>query len=288
MKNSHNTLFQVLSLIIMAMMTAGNMQAQTKQIGQYANVNGIKMYYEIHGTGQPLILLHGGGSTIAATFGKILPTLAKTHRVIAVELQAHGHTSDRNSPESFEQDADDVAELLNQLKIPKADIFGFSNGGSTALKIAIRHPERVNKLIAVSAIYKKDGMHPGFWESLQKATFKDMPQVYKDAFLGVNPDQSKLLNMFNKDQQRMLAFKDWKAEDVQSIKVPVLIVVSDHDVVRPEHAVEMVHLLPHGRLAIFPGGHGEFMGEAMFPHPDSKIPELFTAVVEEFLAAPAP
>jgi pimeloyl-ACP methyl ester carboxylesterase len=259
------------------------MQAQTKEIGQYADVNGINMYYEIHGSGQPLILLHGGGSTIYTTFGRILPMLAKKHRVIAVELQAHGHTSDRNSPESFEQDADDVAELLKQLNISKADIFGFSNGGSTALQVAIRHPDRVNKLIAVSAIYKRDGMQPWFWEFFQKATFKDMPQVYKDAFLRINPDHTKLLNMHDKDQQRMLTFKDWKAEDIQSIKAPALIIVSDQDVVRPEHALEIVRLLPHGRLAIFPGGHGDFMGEAMSPNPNSKVPELFTAMLEEFL-----
>ena len=269
----------------MVMMTANHIQAQTKESGHYANVNGIKMYYEIHGSGQPLVLLHGGGSTIFTTFGKILPMLAKTHKIIAVELQAHGRTGDRNSPESFEQDADDVAELLKQLNIIKADVFGFSNGGSTALQIAIRHPDRVRKLIAVSAIYKRDGMYPGFWESMEKASFNDMPQLYKDAFLSVTPDQAKLLNMFNKDRARMLSFKDWKAEDIRSIKIPALIVSSDQDVVRPEHSIEIVRLLPHGRLAIFPGGHGDFMGEAMSQNFGSKVPELFIAMLEEFLTA---
>lgn len=271
----------------MTMITASHIQAQTKEPGHYANVNGIKMYYEIHGSGQPLVLLHGGGSTILTTFGRILPMLARTHKIIAVELQAHGRTGDRNIAESFEQDADDVAELLKQLNIPKADFFGFSNGGSTALQIAIRHPDQVRKLTAVSAIYKRDGMHPWFWESMEKATFNDMPKIYKDAFLTVTPDHAKLLNMFNKDRARMLGFKDWKAEDIQSIKVPALIVSSDQDVVRPEHTVEIVHLLPHGRLAIFPGSHGDFMGEAMSEHPGSKVPELFIAMLEEFLAAPA-
>ena len=109
----------------------------------------------------PLVLLHGGGSTIESTFGRILPELARAHQVIAVELQAHGHTLDIDRPLSFEQDADDVAALLKQLKIEKADIMGFSNGGTTALQIAIRHPELVNRLALLAAAFKRSGMQPG-------------------------------------------------------------------------------------------------------------------------------
>src|SRR6267142_1431432 len=120
--------------------------------GHYANVNGLKMYYEVHGNGFPLVLIHGGGSTIGTSFGRILPALAKTHKVIAIEMQAHGHTADIDRPLSFEQDADDVAELLRQLHVASADIFGFSNGASTTLEIAIRHPELVNKIIVASTM----------------------------------------------------------------------------------------------------------------------------------------
>src|SRR5215471_18855045 len=105
------------------------MNAQPEQKGRYAAVNGLRIYYEIHGSGRPLVLLHGGGSTIESTFGRILPELAKGHQVIAVELQAHGHTKDIDRPLSFEQDADDVADLLKQLQVEKADFMGFSNGG---------------------------------------------------------------------------------------------------------------------------------------------------------------
>ncbi|MDZ4846107.1 MAG: alpha/beta hydrolase [Chitinophagales bacterium] len=101
------------------------------------------MYYEIHGTGAPLVLIHGGSSTIQTTFGRVLPVFAKTHKVIAVEMQAHGRTADIDRPLSFEQDADDVAALLKYLNISKADIFGFSNGASTTLQLAIRHPELI-------------------------------------------------------------------------------------------------------------------------------------------------
>ncbi|WP_255486882.1 alpha/beta fold hydrolase [Mucilaginibacter sp. SP1R1] len=266
-------------------MTTGNTQAQTTEQGRYAQVNGIKMYYEIHGTGAPLVLLHGGGSTIYTSFGRILPTLAQSHQVIAIELQAHGHTGDRDAPETFEQDANDVAELLRQLDIPKADLFGFSNGGQTALELGIKHPKVVNKLIIASAFYKRDAIPAGFWEGFKDSKFSDMPQVYKDEYLKIN-DQAGLINMFNKDVQRMLRFKDWTKEEIESIQAPALVVIGDRDLPPPEHAVEMAHTLPHGRLAILPGAHGEYFGEAFFPDKGSKMPELFVAMINEFLAAP--
>ncbi|WP_020472836.1 alpha/beta fold hydrolase [Zavarzinella formosa] len=256
--------------------------------GHYAQVNGIKMYYETHGGGRPLVLIHGGGSTITTTFGKILPMLAKSRLVIAVELQAHGHTADRNAPESFEQDADDVAELLNQLNIKGADILGFSNGGNTAMQIAIRHPERARKLVLASAFYKREGMVAGFWKGMENATFNDMPKVYKEAYSQINNDPAALLNMFNRDVTRMQTFKDWKQEDIKSIQAPSLVAIGDQDIIRPEHAVEMSRLLPHGRLAILPGTHGSFMGEAMSPDPDSPMPEFFVAMLNEFFFLPMP
>ena len=277
-----NIKISIFGLIMMMSMNVS--KAQTT--GNYAQVNGIKMYYEIHGTGFPLLLIHGGGSTITTTFGRILPALAKTHRVIAVELQAHGHTSDRNAPESFEQDADDVAALLQQLNVKSADIFGFSNGGHTALELAIRHPGCAHRLIIASAFYKRDGVPSGFWKGFDNPEFSDMPQIYKDAFLKINNHPEALLNMFNKDVERMRTFKDWKAEDIRSIQAPTLIVTGDLDLTRPEHAVEMYRLLPHARLAILPGTHGSYMGEAMAPDPNSKVPELFVALLDEYLSAP--
>src|SRR5262245_62108137 len=151
-------------------MTNPSMNAQQNNKGQYAAVNGLTMYYEIHGRGSPLVLLHGGGSTIDSTFGRVLLEFAKSHKVIAIELQAHGHTLDIDRPLSFEQDADDVAALLRRLKMEKADIMGFSNGGTTALQIGIRHPELVNKLVLLSAAYKRRGMRSGFFEGFQGAS----------------------------------------------------------------------------------------------------------------------
>jgi pimeloyl-ACP methyl ester carboxylesterase len=261
------------------------MESKTNDKGNYADVNGIKMYYEIHGAGFPLVLLHGGGSTINTSFGGILSSLAKTHRCIAVELQAHGHTGDRDAPETFEQDVDDVAELLRQLNISKADIFGFSNGGHNAIEMAIRHPEKVNKLIIASAFYKRDGTFAGFWDGFPTATLNNIPQIYRDEYLKITNDPARLQNMFDKDVARMLAFKGWSDEDIISIKAPVFIVLGNYDVVTPEHAVKMYRIFPNARLAILPGNHGSYMGEAMSPDLSSKIPELFVGMIDEFLAA---
>ncbi len=256
--------------------------------GSYAPVNGIKMYYEIHGSGQPIVLIHGGGSTIETTFGRILPVLAKTRKVIAVEMQAHGHTSDRDAPESPRQDADDVAELLKQLKIDSADIFAFSNGGNTAMELAIRFPGKVRKLILASTFYKRSGVPAVFWKQMDQAKFSDMPQSLKDAFLKINNDPAALLNMFHKDVKRTQNFADMSDEAIRSIQAPALIVIGDQDLTLPEHAVEMHRNLKSSRLAIIPGNHGSYMGESMTPEPVGKVPQLFAALLEEFLSAPMP
>src|SRR5262249_45699975 len=153
----------------------------------YAEVNGIKMYYEIYGQGKPLVLLHGGGSTIQTSFGRIIPLLAGHRQLVCVELQAHGRTGDRAGGISFEQDADDVAALIKELRLDKPDIFGFSNGGNTALQLAIRHPELCNKIVAASVLLKRKGTFPGFWEFMKNGTFEQMPKPYKEAFMQVNP-----------------------------------------------------------------------------------------------------
>jgi pimeloyl-ACP methyl ester carboxylesterase len=273
------------ALTFVAILTSPYEAAPQRNGGRYADVSGLRMYYEIHGAGRPLVLLHGGGSTIQSTFGRILPTLAKRHRVIAVELQAHGHTRDIDRPLTFEQDADDVAELLRQLRIAKADFMGFSNGGMSTLQMAMRHPALVNRLVLVSTPYRRDGMQEGFWEGLQQATLAVMPKPLKDAYLKANPDPHGLQRMFERDQARMLAFKDFSETDLRRIQALTLIINGDTDVVRPEHAVALSRLLPHARLVILPGGHGEAIGEAMWPRARSAVQALVTAIIREFLAA---
>src|ERR1700712_4064070 len=151
----------------------------------YSEVGGMNMYYEIYGQGKPLVLIHGGGSTIQTTYGNIIPLLSKDRQIIAMDLQAHGRTGDRPTDLSFAQDADDVAALLNNLKISKADLLGYSNGGQTLFEIALRHPAIVNKMIIASAFYKRSAAVPQFWEGFDSATIDVMPQSLKDSFLKV-------------------------------------------------------------------------------------------------------
>jgi pimeloyl-ACP methyl ester carboxylesterase len=250
----------------------------------YAHVNGLRMYYELHGAGgTPLVLIHGGGSTIGTNFGRVLPLLSRTRRVIAVEVQAHGHTRDIDRPFTFEQDADDVVALLDSLHVPKADILGFSNGGTTALQIAIRHPGKVNRLVIASSNYRRDGMQEGFWDFMEKGTYADMPQPYKDAYLKINPSQEGVHAMHDRDAKRMLAFKDIPDESIKAIAAPTLVVAGDKDVVRVEHAVQLSRLLPQARLAILPGTHGEYLGEIMTPKVSDRTVAIFADLVAEFL-----
>lgn len=253
----------------------------------HAPVNGINMYYEVHGRrdGVPLVLLHGGGSTIEVTFSKVLPIFAGTRRVIAVEEQGHGRTSDRDAPVAFESSADDVAALLHHLKVDRADLLGFSNGASVALQVAIRHPELVRKLVFASSITKRDGAQPQLWEFMKQADFSNMPQALKDAFLRVNPDEQQLRTMQDKDAVRMRSFQDVPEAAVASIRVPTLIVLGDQDIVKPEHALELTRLIPGARLLILPGGHGDYLGEAVMTQKESDYPELTARLIEEFLDA---
>lgn len=253
----------------------------------YSEVNGIKMYYEIYGQGKPIVLIHGGGSTIQTNFGKLIPLLAKNRKVIAVELQAHGRTSDRNADLSFEQDADDVAALLKNLNIEKADFFGFSNGGTTTLQIAIRHPGIVDKIILGSALAKRNGVPEWFWGFMEQARLENMPEQLKTGYKQVAADTNGLQIMHDRDAKRMVNFKDIPDEQIKSIKAPTLIIIADKDIITYEHAIEMHRQIANSELAIIPGGHGEYIGEITTIKPDFKENDLIVPVIEKFLSKEA-
>jgi pimeloyl-ACP methyl ester carboxylesterase len=236
------------------------MEENTNFKSGYSEVNGLEMYYEIYGQGKPLVLIHGGGSTIETSFGNIIPLLSKSRQIIAMELQAHGHTKDRASDLTFEQDADDVAKLLENLQIKKADFLGFSNGGHTAIEIALRHKNIVGKIILASTFYKRTAAVPQFWEGFDIATLDMMPKVLQDGYLKANNNEKGLLNMFNKDVQRMKNFKGWTDEQIKSISEEALVINGNNDVGSIEHAVEMHRMIPNCELAILPGGHGTYLG----------------------------
>jgi pimeloyl-ACP methyl ester carboxylesterase len=253
-----------------------------------AFVNGIHVYYEVHGrhAGPPLVLLHGGGSTIDSNFGRVLPFVSRTRRVIALEEQGHGRSSDREQPLTFEGSADDVAGLLQHLNVSQADLLGFSNGASVALQVAIRHPRLVRKLVFASSLTKREGAHPQVWEFIKQADISNMPQPLKDAFLAVNADPSKLQAMHDKDAARMAGFTDVPDAAVHAVRAPTLIIMGDRDVARLEHAIELSRLFPEARLLVLPSGHGDYLAEAWSAPADTDYAEITARLVDRFLSEP--
>ena len=258
-------------------MTTNNFQSG------YSDVNGLKMYYEIYGEGKPLVMIHGGGSSIQVSFETIIPALAKHRQIIAMDLQAHGRTNDREKDLSFKQDADDVAQLLKNLNISKADFIGFSNGGHALIELALRHPQLVHKMVLCSSIYKRSGTFDGFWPGFDNATIDQMPPQLKEEFLKVNNDNDAFENMFNKDVQRMKSFTDLTSEQISSIQIPTFIMNGNNDVSQPEHAVEIYRLIPNCELAILPSGHGEYIGEKNPEISYSILPDVTVSLIERFL-----
>lgn len=267
----------------MTSQTTTENQVKSDSTSGYASVNGLKMYYEIHGQGKPLVLIHGGGSTIQTNFEKIIPLLSQNRKVIAIELQAHGRTNDRNADLTFEQDADDIAALLKHLNIDKADFFGFSNGGTTTLQVAIRHPEIVGKMILGSALAKRNGVPDWFWGFMSQAKLENMPAQLKNGYKKVAADTNGLQVMHDKDAKRMVNFKDIPDEQIKSIKAPTLIIIGDKDVITPEHALELHRQIANSELAIIPGGHGEYIGEVTTVTADFKESDLVVPMIEKFL-----
>lgn len=239
----------------------------------FAPVNGLQMYYEIHGAADParppLVLLHGGGDTIQTSFGRLLPELSRSRRVIAFEQQGCGHTADiPDRPFTFEQSADDTAALLTHLQVPQADLFGFSSGATTGLQVAIRHPGRLRKLVIASAFFRRDGGDGSFWKSLDHVQLSDMPQHLREAYLAVAPQPGNLETFFQKGARRMRNFQDIPDDSLRGIRSPTLVISGDRDIVRPEHAVETHRLIPDSRLAILPDtGHMSLMTRAAWLAP---------------------
>jgi pimeloyl-ACP methyl ester carboxylesterase len=272
-------------------MTNGD-DARAPGTSGYADVNDLEMYYEIHGSGPPLVLLHGAFSAIGTSFGELLPALAETRQVIAFELQAHGRTADIDRPLSIEQLADDTAAALRYLGIAQADIFGYSMGASVALHLAIRHPDVVRKLVLASVTYNLSGVHPGLMEGLADMKPEMMfGSSWHEEYIRIAPNPDNFATLFAKKTQMDRNIKDVPAEVIQSIKAPTLLIIGDSDLVRPEHAVEMFRLLgggifgdtpaglPNSQLAVLPGtSHVTLVHRA----------DLLLSIIPPFLDAPMP
>jgi pimeloyl-ACP methyl ester carboxylesterase len=247
--------------------------AQASAVGHRVAIHGMQLYYEVSGAGDPLIVLHGAYMSIPA-MGEIIPRLAQTHRVYALELQGHGRTTDIDRPITYPNLADDVAAFMDSVGLVKADVFGYSMGAATGLQLAIRHPEKVNKLVSASGGYDARGWQPAFTAFIPQMTvamFVAMPFAAEYKKLAPNPDGFPALvaKLIQLEKEPMA----WEA-DVRAMKTPVLIITGDADVATLEHSVAMFRLL---------GGGG--MGDMGQPLPASRLAVLpatsHTAVITQ-------
>ncbi len=231
------------------MFLSGVASAQQKPTTGYAPVNGLKMYYEIHGSGEPMVLLHGAFMAISGDWNDWINDLAKTRKVIAVDMQGHGRTADIKRDITYENLSDDVAALLDYLKIPKADIVGYSLGAGTAMMCAIRHPETVRKVVSISHPIRRDGWVKeanDFWPNFSLEMMKDSPaEVEREK---INPIPGSFPAFFAHIKAAAMRQWDFGADKFAATKAPMFFIFGDADGVRMEHITEMYRLKGGGNI----------------------------------------
>jgi len=264
-----SNLTKILAKILVLASLVAPMHADPKAVapsnGRYAEVNGLKMYYEVHGQGRPIVLLHGAFCTIEGCFGRLVQLLSTSRQVIAVELQGHGHTADVDRPLSTVGMAEDVAALLGKLKIASADVYGYSMGGGVAAQLAIRHPGLVRKLVIAGAALTKEGAQPGMADmirSFKPEMLENTP--FHEAYKKTSPHPEKFRTLVKKVQGLDL-FEGYKLDDLRKIKAPVLFLLGDSDGPTVEHGAQILRLFGGGgfgdtgaprakvQLAVLPG-----------------------------------
>jgi pimeloyl-ACP methyl ester carboxylesterase len=230
----------------------------TRRTSAYADVNGLHMYYEVHGEGSPLVLLHGGMLTIDLNFAGLIPTLAASHTVIGVELQGHGRTNDIDRAITPAALASDVVALLDHLGIDRAHVLGHSMGGAVALELAVSHPDRVRSIVGVSVSVRPDGLHEDLTDPSRYATSTRMPtqQDFADfsaAYRRLSPHPEHFEEFLSRLSANQADTRGWTDEQLAGITAPALIVIGDHDFTTVEHAALMQKLIPGSQLAVLPG-----------------------------------
>jgi pimeloyl-ACP methyl ester carboxylesterase len=223
----------------------------------YADVNGLHMYYETYGEGTPLVLLHGGMLNIQLNFGALIPTLAKKHRVIGVEMQGHGRTADIDRPISPALLASDVVGLLDRLGINRAHVLGHSMGGAVTMELAVSHPDRVRSVVPISVSVRPDGLHPDLSDPSTYATSPIMPTQqdftdFRTEYDRLSPQPEHFDEFFAKMSATAADLKGWSDDQLTVIAAPVLLVQGDRDFTTNEHAALMQRLIPGSQLAILP------------------------------------
>jgi pimeloyl-ACP methyl ester carboxylesterase len=258
----------------------------------YVNVGALDMYYERHGDGPPLALLHGAFGTIESCFARLLPRLACHFEVVAVELQGHGHTRDVARPLSYEDMARDMAGLIQALDIPRAHFVGYSMGGAVALQLALDRPELVDRVVyAGGASFDPSGVHPELMATIESFDPQELDgTMWHEAYRQVAPDPDAWAALVVKVNQLDRAGLSWPRERLAALRAPTLLIIGDDDVVQPEHVVEMFRLLgagvpgelggpPQAQLAVLPGTSHEGVLE--------RIDWLSSMIVEFLTPAPA-
>jgi pimeloyl-ACP methyl ester carboxylesterase len=248
------------TIIVAALVTTGAVVAQEKPTGDRVEVNGMQMYYEVSGEGEPIIVLPGAHMNII-TMGKIVPLLAETHTVYAVEFQGHGRTNDIDRPITYENLADDVAVFMDAVGLERADVFGYSMGAGAGLQLAIRHPDKVDHLVAASVSYSFEGWQPVYKDMIPQMSL-EMFAPFEEQWKALAPNPEGFEAFIDK----MIALEreefDWR-EGVEALKTPVLLITSDADVTVLEHSVELFRLLGGG-----------IMGDMGVPLPKSRLAVL--------------
>ena len=272
-------------------MPAANPARRADATSGYVPVNGLDMYYEIHGDGSPLALFHGAMGTIDSCFAKLLPALAATRQVVAVELQGHGRTADVDRPLSYQQMAADAAILLEALGIETVDLVGYSMGGGVAVELAMQHPGMVRRLVfAGGTSYRRDGLYPEMLGEPEAAADDLTGSAWHQAYVRVAPDPGKWPVLVAKNRDLDRTFAGWTDEDIQAMTTPMLLIIGDSDIVRPEHTMRMFRLLgggvigdlaglPASQLAVLPGtSHVGLLGRV----------DWLQSMILEFLGSPVP
>lgn len=236
--------------------------------GHYASINGLRMYYEVHGKRNgkpPVVLIHGGFSATGTSWGELIRPLARTRQVISVEQQAHGRTADIDRPLRAELMADDTAALLDRLGVRRADVWGYSMGAAVALNMGLSHPEKVNKLVLQSIGTNVAGYHPGQREAMEHVQPEHFyGTVFHDEYMRIAPRPEDFPTLVAKVKDLVITARDIPAEEIAAMDIPVLSIWGDSDIFRPEHSIEVFRAtgggvngdvvgLPDSQLAILPG-----------------------------------
>lgn len=281
---------KIATFFLIVLLSSAVVFGQQKPVTGYAPVNGMKMYYEVRGSGEPVLLLHGAFMAISGEWEDLAEELSKTHKVIAVEMQGHGRTADIDRDITFENLAGDAAALLDYLKIDRADVVGYSLGGGTAIQCAIRYPKKVRKAVIISAPFRSSGWVDGafdMWPTLTWEVFKGTPAETEREKL--NPIPNSFPAFFAHIKAAALRQYDFGADNFKATKAPMLLIFGDADGVKPDHIAEMYKLKgggvhgdiqprPESRLAVIPNAtHVTLM---------NRLPEI-VPMINDFLDARA-